>query len=245
LIAAATHRGYAVTAVTDRIDVYGRHERHPAHLRVKVRGHEIGLRISQESDRSDHVPTAKELADKKRYSYTRIPKYDYTPSPRLKIELPGAYEHRQSAWTDGVRYQLEDKVAEILQEIELRSDATERARIAAEERKRQEQIAHEQRVEQAKLKLIEANRAKVLDTQLAHWHKSRQLDEYLDAMEAVVEQIQDPADGVAASEWLAWARTYTATISPLNRALAMPRDPEPTYTALEPYMERQRNPWLA
>jgi hypothetical protein len=71
------------------------------------------------------------------------------------------------------------------------------------------------------------------------------MDEYLDAMEAVVEQIEDPTEGVAASEWPAWARAYAATISPLNRALGMPRDPEPTYTALEPYMERPRNPWLA
>ena len=57
------------------------------------------------------------------------------------------------------------------------------------------------------------------------------MDEYLDAMEAVVEQIEDPTEGVAASEWPAWARAYAATISPLNRALGMPRDPEPTYTA--------------
>ena len=71
------------------------------------------------------------------------------------------------------------------------------------------------------------------------------MDEYLDAMEAVVEQIEDPTEGVAASEWPAWARAYAATISPLNRALGMPRDPELTYTALEPYMERPRNPWMA
>lgn len=70
------------------------------------------------------------------------------------------------------------------------------------------------------------------------------MGEYLDAMEAVVEQIEDPTAG-AASEWLARARAYAATISPLKGALGMQRDPEPTYSALEPYMERPRNPWLA
>lgn len=78
----------------------------------------------------------------------------------------------------------------------------------------------------------------MLDGQLNAWLRSRHLEGYLDAMQTVVAQIDDPAAGVAAGEWLAWARGHAAALDPLRKPLAMPPDPESTYIALQPYMER-------
>lgn len=238
LVTAVTARGHTVSAGTERTDHYGPRERRPIHLRFHVHGHDIGLRVTQVNDRTDHLPTPKELADQQRYSWTRIPKYDYAPSTRLRFELPGPHEHQQSSWADGAKSQLEDKLPEIVHEIELRADAAERARLQAEERRRQEQIREQERIARATTKLIESRRVDVLLAQLAAWQRVRQLDEYLATMTAKITQLDDPEAAEAAREWLTWAQAYAARLDPLNGALALPPDPEPTYSALAPFLER-------
>lgn len=233
LAAAAEAHGYEASGVTQRAD-----SRHPAHIRVRVRGHDMELRLVQEQDRTEHVPTAKERADQARNPWTRIPPYDFTPSERLRIDLPSPHEQRQSTWNDGTRSALEDRLPEILQEMELRSIAADRKRIADEERQRQEKAAKQKRIARATAKLIESHRAKTLSEQVSKWHQSKQLTAYIEAMTSHVEAFASLDDRAAGQEWLAWARGHAARIDPLQHRLAMPTDPEPTYAALAPFMER-------
>ena len=96
---------------------------------------------ARKSTASRHDPTSVEQAKAASDNWFRIPKYDVTPSKRLSIHLSGGYEHRQSKWTDSATRSLEELLPQILQEIELRADAAEAARLAAiaeaEERRRQ------------------------------------------------------------------------------------------------------------
>lgn len=239
LAAEATGRGYTVTAAAPAKDQYGRPVRDPVHLRFRVRGHNIALSITQENDRSEHVPTTAELARKERDSWYPIPRYDYSPSQRLKISLNGRFEQQQTSWADGVKASLDDKLGDILQGIEICSDLSERKRQAQEERERQRQLEEQRRVDRATAKLIQSHRASVLDAQLTAWHKARQLDEYLTAMAFRISQIDDPEAAAAASEWLTWARTHTAHLDPLTRPITMPPDPEPTAAALAPFLEHR------
>jgi hypothetical protein len=66
LVTAATAHGYTVSSPSRAAGRYGREQSDPAQIRFDVRGHSIGLRITQENDRSEHVPTARELAAQKR-----------------------------------------------------------------------------------------------------------------------------------------------------------------------------------
>jgi hypothetical protein len=243
LAAVAAGRGHAVFFPHSRADQYGPQERDPCHLRFALHGHEIGVRVVQPSDRSEHVPTAKELADQHRYSWTHIPKYDYAPSARLKFELPGRHEYQQSSWADGARSCIEDKLPEIFRELEFRADAAARQRRADEERRRREELEEQRRIARATIKLIQAHRADVLKAQLTAWQHARQLDNYLTAMHTRITQIEDQETAAAAREWLAWARAHTAGLDPLNGTLAMPPDPEPTHAALAPFLERRSGPW--
>jgi hypothetical protein len=43
-----------------------------------------------------------------------------------------------------------------------------------------------------------------------------------------------------AGEWLAWARENAKALDPLTGRLALPDNPEPIYSALQPHMERVR-----
>ena len=243
LAAVAAGRGYAVSFPHARLGQHDYQDRDPCQLRFTLYGHDIGVRVVQLSDRSEHVPTAKELADQQRYSWTRIPKYDYAPSARLKFELPGRHEYQQSSWADGARSCIEDKLPEIFRELEFRADAAERQRLGDEERRRQEELEQQRRIARATVKLIQAHRADVLKAQLTAWQYTRQLDDYLTAMDTRITQIEDQKTAVAAREWLAWARAYTAGLDPLNGMLAMPEDPEPTQSALAPFLEHRRGLW--
>jgi len=239
LVAAATKRGHTVTAIR-RQDRHGRSQPAGVHLSFTVAGHDIGLRISQLSDRTDHVPTPKELADKQRYSYYSIPRYDYTPSDRLKLELTNS---AASSWKDGIRRKLENRLPEILQAIEHCAHTAERAKIAAEERKRQQELEQERQIARATQRLIQAHRTQILDEQVTAWTRARQLNNYLTALTAIVEAITEPEDKAAAVEWLTWARNHADCLNPLNATIAMPPDPEPTWTALQPHMERPYVGW--
>lgn len=208
LVVASTSRGHSVSAPADRPDIYGRYERRPPTLRFRVRGHDIDLRVTQENDRTAHVPTAKELAHKERYSWTRISEYDCAPSARLKFELPGPHEQRQSIWSDTGKSQLETRLAQILQEMEMRSVAAERAAIAAEERRKQAQLQEEARIARVKIEQREKNRAEILQAQATAWRTARQLEAYLAAMEAKIGQLADASQVNAAREWLDWARAH-------------------------------------
>ena len=239
LAAAAAGLGYAVSFPHPRADQHGYQKRDRCHLRITLRGHDIGVRVIQLSDRSEHAPTAKELADQKRYPWTHIPKYDYAPSARLKFELVGRHEYQQSSWADSAKSCIENKLPEIFRELEFRADAAERQRRADEERRRQEELEEKRRIARATAKLIEAHRADVLKTQLGAWQYARQLDDYLTAMDSQITEIEDRETAAAAREWLAWAHVHAADLDPLNGTLAMPPDPEPTYAALAPFLERR------
>ena len=240
LITSVARRGHVVAEVR-RKDRYVFQYARPApayeHVLFTVAGHEVGVRITQLQDRSDHVPTAKELAEKASYSWTRIPKYDYTPSDRLKIELTA---RGSGSWSDGVRKRLEDRLVEIIEAIEKAAVTAERVRLIAEEKRRQAQLEEEQRIARATAKLNEVNRARVFDEQSAAWFRSRHLAEYVSALEDVVAEIEDPSDGVAAGEWLAWVKRHVESLDPLKQMIAMPPDPAPTREALAPYLDRPR-----
>lgn len=239
LAAAATGRGYTVTAAAAAKDQYGRAVRDPVHLRFGVRGHDIGLSITQENDRSEHIPTAAELARKERDSWYTIPRYDYSPAQRLRISLHGWFEQQQTSWAHGARTSLDGKLDEILQQIEICSDLCERNRQAQQERENQRQLEEQRRVDRATARLIQSHRASVLDAQLTAWHKACQLDEYLTAMASRISQINDPQAAAAASEWFTWARNHTAHLDPLSQPITMPPDPEPTAAALAPFLEHR------
>jgi hypothetical protein len=197
----------------------------------------VGMWLAQETDRQVHVPTAKELAEKARSSWTRIPTHDSIPSDRLRLELTGSVGQQQSRWGDRKSWTLEEKLPEVFQELALRGAAHRQKvideRLAAEARKRRWEAA----MARAKADLIEAHRRGVLDKQLDAWLRAEQMRRYLAAMREIVVAMTDSPEQAAASEWLAWAEEHTSRADPLLRTLAMPPDPEPKPDALQPFLK--------
>ena len=93
----------------------------PAFFVVDTGEYRQGVYIGEENDRTEHVLTAHELKQKERYGYSYAPKYEYKPSGRLHIEIPGYYSGRRQRWGDRKRWTVEEKLAQIVDEIEARS----------------------------------------------------------------------------------------------------------------------------
>lgn len=235
LAVAAEARGWTVQSIKEARTRWG-HEWGGDDLFVINTGETSeGLRFIQENDRTLHVPTKQELAAKQRWQYTSIPKYDYTPSSRLKIELSTNWDGRRRAWADRERWSLDDKLDRVLDEIECRSRAAREERFEREkvEAEKQQRIAIT--VERAKVRLVEAHRAETLIGQLKRWQLAEELRAYLSAVERHIGSL-DEAAAKDASEWLSWSRGYTKRVDPLTSPIGMPDDPEPTAESLRPFM---------
>ncbi|WP_214975147.1 hypothetical protein [Streptomyces sp. ISL-100] len=153
-----------------------RRRRAEPHFTITAQGETVGFLVLQEQDRSEHIPTDKELADAKKYSWMRIPRFDYTPSDRLRFILRGGNPHRATEWADSASRPLEDQLAEIAQEITLRGETAEKRRradqLAAAERRRRWEAA----MQEARTAHAHAYHVKHLEEQAEAWHRATRLE---------------------------------------------------------------------
>ncbi|MEW1648916.1 hypothetical protein [Streptomyces sp. NPDC091219] len=127
-----------------------RRRAHP-HFTITAQGQTVGFLVLQEQDRAEHVANEKELADAKKHSWVRIPRFDYTPSERFRFIISGGQPHRASEWADTPGRPLDEQLAEIAQEVTLRGEAVERRRRDEAEAARQKRIRWEAAMEQAEV----------------------------------------------------------------------------------------------
>jgi hypothetical protein len=236
LVSAAVERGYTVKDNMPK-NTYGYRERagQKGQLTISIHGHPVGVGVRQEDDRTPHVPTARELRQQDTDSWFRMPKWDKSPSERLVLTLDALHQTRQGSWKDGATTSLDDVLAEVLQEIELRCAAAvsaEAERVAERERRR---VRWEAAMAQARREHEHHVRAELLRRQAADWRSAQELKDYLEAMTAHTRQLpQDQAAG--ASEWLAFAENHLARLNPLTRSLTVPVVPDASPRELEPFL---------
>ena len=150
----------------------------------------------------------------------RIPTHDDVPSGRLRLKLLSGWAVRQDVFVDtkSIRAAREE-------------DRDQRAEREREVRQQEWEGVHAA----AKIEARETHRAEVLMGQVEHWKQAIEIDAYLRAMAARVEELEgdERTDALA---WLAWAREYRTRIDPLGKRLYVTPDPEFTADALRPFM---------
>ena len=228
LVAEAERRGYTPQVT-------------PAHgygsdtLAIVIHGHAISLSLDEQTDATPHIPTKAEQREADRYSWTRIPEYDYTPSGRLTIRITTGALVTQEKFGDGKKQQLESRLGAVLHEIELRAAAAQQQQEDQERRERARrerwQRAYDSAIEAAR----ERHRLTALLTQQEAWQQARSLIEYLDALEQHARTLTGTHRDTAL-EWLTWGRQAAEALDPLQQPLGMPTDPDFTSKDLEPYM---------
>ncbi|GAA2465627.1 hypothetical protein ACFPFX_10365 [Streptomyces mauvecolor] len=150
LVTATESQGHTATLGPTQTAPPPRHRRKAApHFTITAHGESIDFLVLQEQDHSKHMPTDKERADATKHTWTRIPRFDYTPANRLRFIVRGGTAHRGSEWTDLPGRPLEDQLAEIAQEVDLRGEDAERNRRADEQAQEAAQQSWESAVHRA------------------------------------------------------------------------------------------------
>jgi hypothetical protein len=171
--------------------------------------------------------------------HERMKPYDSEATGELSLSLVGAAqrEGRAASWSDRKSWRVEDKLPELLQELELR--AVEDDERAAEEKRQAEerQRQWESEMERARERFLEAQRAKVLRAHIAARQEVAVMTAYLAELEAAHGDKPDSA------EWLAWVRDYIKRVDPFASPPTMPVVAEISRDDLKPFLPPGVNPY--
>jgi hypothetical protein len=205
---------------------------------LRVRGRSYRLLMSEEYDTVD-APDV-DLDDPKIYSWQRIPKRPRAvASGRLTLEIDGdsyRYRGRTRRWADRRRWRLDDKLGEVLSEVQARAELDEQAEIAAERVKAERRRQWEEAVDQARIHHVHANLVQALDEQVQNWNRAQSIRAYLAALEATAAP-GERSDALA--QWIEWIKDYVDLLDPLLPAPQPPRRvPDPRPEDLRPYLGR-------
>jgi hypothetical protein len=239
----AERRGYPLACVRVREDSYGRSERKPSQhgqLVFTINGHELNVRLWEKGAglRGPYERQRKRWQEDREKPYRLMlfldrPKpYDSGATGELNIEVLGWSHGRQTKWGDRQRWTLEDRLPQVMRELETQAVEAEERRLAKEREEDERRRQWEAAMDRARLSLIEDHRVEVLRSRVAAWHQAEAIRAYCDAVEA-----RHGADTIAAdpdaAQWLAFAREHAESAQRLPR---MPADPEVTPEALKPYL---------
>lgn len=167
-------------------------------------GHDrVQLHISEKHKRVEHVPTAKELREKERYSWTRIPKWDDVPTGELLLEPGGVVDLSSDA---AINQLINKAVADVIENLGRFRKQREAAQ-AAQKREwdRQRRIEEEKKRVAALHQAAEALR------------QYRALTEYIEEVRRFGRVPDDQRrEGQTLEQWLRWAEARAQDIHPLG-----------------------------
>jgi hypothetical protein len=233
-------RGHQIEcANAPQTDRYGRRERNAkdsAHLVVTIGDHDLELRIYEKGvglrsawEQQKTYYEENRLNFRLGYLPSRPTAYDKDATGQLNISLLG-HSPRQTTWGDRKRWKLDDRLGQILRELETQADEAEERRLAREREEAERQRQWEAAMADAKRRFMEDHQLDVLRRRVQAWQEADAIRAYCDAIEARHGQAATEADTAA---WLQLAREHADR---LQRLPTMPADPEITDEALKPYL---------
>jgi hypothetical protein len=239
LVTEAERRGFAVTnvGVSTRNTRDRRWRSDDGHLIVTIRSHSYHLKVLEEKVANRGAFDA-ETEYRRSVPYRYLPprtrtRYDQDATGRLQISCEGYGRRggRAATWADRNSWTLEDKLPELLRELEVRAAEDDHAELerqrAAQERQRQWELA----MEKAKRRFLEHHRAQVLKSQIAAWQEARTIRDYLSLLE------ERHGNAPESAEWIAWIRRYIdERLDPLASPPPMPGEPDIGPEDLRPFL---------
>jgi len=188
---------------------------------VTIEGQLVPISVTEKDDRTPHMPTAAERAEKQRYPWTRIPAWDYAPNGQLSVHAEAYVWWRKDLrkrWSDTRTVRLEDKLNDVVVGLvalgaALRQRADEQRR-EAEARAEQERL----RQERARQARMEKARRDHLVASTESWTTAERIRQLVAAVErrATAGGSGMPADVAA---WTGWATQVADDLDPLGAGI--------------------------
>lgn len=179
---------------------------------VEIGEERVAISMEEGLSKSEHVPTARELREKQRYSWTRIPKYDYKPSGKLKIRCRHRYLYgRRTTHGDRKRKSLEELLGLFLVATESAIEIVREESIADARRRYEDMLRwrRDKRIEVAIRATHE--RASLIDAYVADFVKTQRTRAWVETMESASDLSPDKLRLVR------WAHEYSDHIDPTKR----------------------------
>lgn len=251
LVGAARERGMTVNVrhYSRHQDRYGRPFDTPKDvIELRVQVDSFQLRFTQTMMQVPHEPTERELMRARR-GYL-FPDFDEVPSEDLGIVLDGkGGTFWASSWSDTGDAKLEDHLPQILEEIRLRHEALEEARVQEQEhyrRRQEEEVAKRQQQTIDRGNALLRYHEHVIDEaardQAKRWRESQELRDYA---EVVRQQAFRREDKELRAQSVAWAErilSVAARLDPFpDNALPPKALPSPSTEELAPFYEDSDN----
>jgi hypothetical protein len=236
-------RGYSVRCVRTHEDSYGRSDWRPSHdgqLLITINGHDLRVRI-WEKGAGLRGPYENAMTRWKRdreqpfhlgYYPSKPKPYDSAATGELNVASLEYSHGRQSTWGDRARWSVEDRLPNLLRELEIEAAEAEERRLEQERKQAERERQWEAAMEHAKQRLIADHRLEVLRTRVLAWQEAEQIRAYCDAVEAHHGAAAIAADPDAKA-WIVLAREHADRAQELPR---MPTEPEITPERLKPYL---------
>jgi hypothetical protein len=188
---------------------------------VTIDGQLLPLAMTEKEDRTPHVPTAAELAEKQRYSWTRIPAWDYVPNGWLTLYTDAHVWWRKDLrkrWSDTRGVLLEDRLNDVV--LGLVALAAALRQRAEEQRREAEAWAERERLrkERERQARMEQARRDHLIASTDSWTAAERIRQLVAAVErrATAGDTGMPADVAA---WTSWARRVADDLDPLGAGI--------------------------
>jgi hypothetical protein len=229
LLTTATDRGYDVAWTGG----------HGHALTFIVEGHAHELTVREEYEDQDVVPKPDDTAGSETDSGQRVQAQTRSvPTGRLRIGLTTGYEYsgRPRTWADRMRWSLEDKLGEVLAELQARTRIAQQRQRDQQEARDRDRRDWEDAMASARRRFADAQRIAELSRQVKAWKRARRIRDYCDTLDGAISAQPGLAGSVGG--WVAWCRAYADRIDPVGRIDLEPDDVEPRREDLRPYLGR-------
>ncbi|MDD2211697.1 MAG: hypothetical protein PHV56_01775 [Clostridia bacterium] len=173
----------------------------------------VPVYIREFQQRVPHEPTEKELAEKKRYSYTTIPEYDYIYNGKLTFTID-EYHAKRKSWNDGKIKSIDNEIGDIVIGV---IEAIQTVKVRREEREVVEKRRKEQeirRLELQKKRDMEKERLNLLITKANDFYQAQKLYEYIAAIEKMLPNVQEN-EQKELTQYILWAKQKADWLNPL------------------------------
>jgi hypothetical protein len=180
---------------------------------VNILGVALELSLRERLRQQQHEPTAKEIADAKRWSWSRPPKFDQVHSGDFELKIENVWGVRHS-WSDRRRQRLEETLNEVLEGL-IRAALLELERQAQRERERAEREKAEKRRAEAELRRREERaRARRFDALIDAADDYDRATAFLTRLREAIGPVVEDSD---LGRWLGWVAERVERLDPLRR----------------------------
>jgi hypothetical protein len=190
----------------------------PFSTSISIMDEVIKFALHEDLNRTERKLTSVQMKEKKEHSWMYCTQeYDYSPNGILLLKIKNDdVMNTRKTWSDGRKQRLEECLNSFVGGLCKAAIAIKHLRTEREQRELKWQEERRQREEWERIRREEEEKMKVLDREVASWHRSQQIRSYIDAVKKwALQKYGEIKPDSKLYQWLAWATKQADRLDPL------------------------------